>query len=81
AALPDGRVVVTGGLPLHMTTYAPLGSVEVWDPATGTWSESAPLAEGRAWGVMIRVGPALYLVSGNGANETAFGTVERLTVD
>ena len=81
AALPDGRVVVTGGLPLHMTTYAPLGSVEVWDPATGTWSESAPLAEGRAWGVMIRVVPALYLVSGNGANETAFRTVERLTVD
>jgi hypothetical protein len=81
AALPDGRVVVTGGLPLHMTTYAPLGSVEVWDPATGLWTESAPLSEGRAWGVLLRVDHALYLVSGNGADETAFRTVERLTVD
>ena len=81
AALPDGRVVVTGGLPPHMTTYSPLGSVEVWDPATGRWSEGATLSAGRAWGVLLRVGGALYLVSGNGANEAAFRTVERLTVE
>ena len=81
AALPDGRVVVSGGLPPRMTTYSPLGSVEVWDPATGTWTESTPLSEGRAWGVLLRVGPALYLLGGNGSNDTAFRTVERLSIE
>jgi len=81
AALPDGRVVVTGGLPLRMTSYRPLDSVEVWDPATGLWTEVAPLKEGRAWGTLLRVGHALYLVSGNGTDEAAFSTVERLTID
>ena len=67
AALPDGRVVVTGGLPLRMTSYRPLDSVEVWDPATGLWTEVAPLKEGRAWGTLLRVGvltSALVVLAG-----------------
>jgi N-acetylneuraminic acid mutarotase len=81
AALPDGRVVVTGGLPLHMTSYRPLVSVEVWDPATGVWTEVAPLKEPRAWGTLLRVDHALYLVSGTGTDQTALGTVEKLSID
>ena len=81
AALPDGRVVVTGGLPLHMTTYRPLDSVEVWDPATGLWTEVAPLKEARAWGTLLRVDRALYLLSGTGTDESSLGTVEKLSLD
>ena len=81
AALPDGRVVVSGGLPPVMTAYRPITASEIWDPATGTWRALAPLAEGRAWGSLLRVGTSLYLVSGNGSDENAFRSVERLPID
>lgn len=81
AALPDGRVVVTGGLPPVMTAYRPISSSEIWDPQSGTWRALAPLSEPRAWGTLLRVGSSLYLVSGNGSDETAFRSVERLPID
>jgi hypothetical protein len=81
AALSDGRVVLTGGLPPTMTSYRPLTSTEIWDPLTRTWRALAPVAEGRAWGSLVRVGHALYLVSGNGTDEAAFRSVERLPID
>lgn len=81
AALPDGRVVLSGGLPPQMSAYRPLASSEIWDPATGTWHALAPLGAGRAWGNLVRVGHALYLVSGNGSDEAAFRSVERLPID
>jgi hypothetical protein len=81
AALSDGRVVLTGGLPPTMTSYRPLTSTEIWDPITRTWRALAPVAEGRAWGSLVRVGHALYLVSGNGTDEAAFRSVERLPID
>lgn len=81
AALPDGRVVLSGGLPPTMTAYRPLSSSEIWDPTTGRWTALRPMTEGRAWGTLIRVGSALYLVSGNGSDETAFSSVERLPID
>ncbi len=81
AALPDGRVVLNGGLPPHMTTYAPLGSTEIWDPSTGRWSEAAPAASPRAWAKLISIEGAVFLVSGSGPDEHAVGSVERLTLD
>ena len=81
AALPDGRVVLSGGLPPTMSAYRPLASSEMWDPASGRWSPLAPIADGRAWGTLIRVGSGLYLVSGTGSDETAFRSVERLPLD
>jgi N-acetylneuraminic acid mutarotase len=81
AALPDGRVVLVGGLPPTMTAYRPLASTEIWDPITRTWRALSRVAEGRAWGTLIRVGHALYLVSGNGSDEAAFRSVERLPID
>jgi hypothetical protein len=81
AALPDGRVVLTGGLPPQLTDYRPLRSTELWDPASRTWSLLSPTAAGRAWGTLLRVGSALYLVSGTGSDETAFRSVERLSIN
>jgi hypothetical protein len=81
AALPDGRVVLSGGLPPVMTAYRPLAASEIWDPVSGTWTALAPLSEGRAWGTLVRVGHSLFLVSGNGSDETAFRSVERLPFD
>ena len=42
--LPNGKVLVAGGNDL----LGPLSSAEIWDPATGTWTPTAPLAQPRA---------------------------------
>lgn len=81
AALPDGRVALNGGLPPHASSYAPLNSTELWDPRTGTWSEAASVSSARAWGKLLWVGDALFLVSGTGPNESPVSSVERLTLD
>jgi hypothetical protein len=81
AALPDGRVVLTGGLPPQITDYKPLRSTELWDPTSRSWSLLSPTAAGRAWGTLLRVGGALYLVSGTGSDEAAFRSVERLSIN
>jgi Kelch motif protein/galactose oxidase-like protein len=45
--LPDGRVLVFGGWPKKGTPYA-RRSAELFDPATGQWSMTGSLHEGRA---------------------------------
>ena len=49
AALSDGRVVLSGGLPLRMHEFAPLSSVEIWNPKTGVWTELPPAPTPRAY--------------------------------
>ena len=44
--LPDGRVLVTGGT-LFGATNTAVGSAEIYDPATGEWSETASMSTGR----------------------------------
>lgn len=81
AALPDGRVVVNGGLPPRVTRFTPLSSTEIWTPSTGQWNVVAPSTSPRAWAKLIWDEGALFLVSGTGLDETAIGSVERLTVE
>lgn len=48
--LPDGRVLVVGGYVLVDGTSRPgdtLASAELYDPATGTWSPTGAMAQGR----------------------------------
>ena len=77
-ALPDGRVVLSGGLPLRMHEFAPLSSVEMWNPKTGLWSELPSAPTGRAWGSIVIVRGVVYQLSGTGEGETAYRTIERL---
>lgn len=81
AALPDGRVVVNGGLPPRMTRFDPLASTEIWDPKTGHWERAGAASSPRAWGTLIWSQDALFLVSGAGPNESAVRSVERLTFE
>jgi len=41
--LRDGRVLVVGGYPTIVGLPGPIGAPELFDPATGTWSATAPL--------------------------------------
>ena len=43
--LPNGKVLVTGGLVNSVTITA---SAELYDPATGVWSSTGSLAEARS---------------------------------
>jgi hypothetical protein len=81
AALPDGRVVLSGGLPLRMHEFAPLRSVEIWDPKTGLWTALPPAPTPRAWGSIVIVRGVVYQLSGTGEGETAYRTIERLAFD
>jgi hypothetical protein len=44
--LRDGRVLVTGGWPDH-TDQGPLSSAELYNPATGNWTRTIGMHEGR----------------------------------
>ena len=78
AALPDGRVVLSGGLPLRMHEFAPLSNVEIWDPKTGLWTPLPSAPTGRAWGSIVIVRGVVYQLSGTGDGESAYRTIERL---
>jgi len=81
AALPDGRVVVVGGLPPRDHEFAPLRSAEIWDPRTEHWSDLPPSPTPRAWPSIVMVGGAVYQLSGTGDAEASYRTIERLAVD
>jgi N-acetylneuraminic acid mutarotase len=52
-ALDDGRLLVTGGTTneatgdLHSSRFVAIGSTELYDPKTNTWSAEAPMADAR----------------------------------
>lgn len=73
--LDDGRVMVIGG---RDDSNQPLQSTGIFDPATGSWSEGAPLAVAREWhtATLLDDGSVL-VVGGYGANRVALSSVER----
>jgi hypothetical protein len=81
AALPDGRVVLVGGMPPRNDEFAPLRSAEIWDPLTEQWTGLPPSPTPRAWPSIVMVGGAIYQLGGTGDAEAAYRTIERLAVD
>ena len=79
AALPDGRAIVTGGLPEspERRDFTPLSGTELWDPATNLWREVAPVSSARAFARLVVAHRGIYQVSGVGSDEHADPTVER----
>jgi hypothetical protein len=81
AALPDGRVVLVGGMPPRNEDFSPLRTAEMWDPLTERWSALPPSLTARAWPSILVVGAAIYQLSGTGDAEASYRTIERLAVD
>jgi hypothetical protein len=81
AQLPDGRVVLVGGMPPRNDEFAPLRSAEIWDPTTEQWGGLPPSPTPRAWPSILVVGGVVYQLSGTGDAELAYRTIERLAVD
>jgi N-acetylneuraminic acid mutarotase len=69
--LLDGRVLVAGGL--YLDRSAPeqtraLDSGEVWDPRTGAWSRTRPMAETRIGASAVTLADGRVLVVGGSMN-------------
>lgn len=73
----DGRVLVVGGFNGDLVGTAKyLTSCEIYDPATGTWSATGSLAQGRYSHTATRIdGTGFVLVTG-GSNGSPIGTCE-----
>lgn len=81
AVLPDGRVVLVGGMPPRNAEFAPLRSAEIWDPVTERWTELPPSPTPRAWPSIVVVGGVVYQLGGTGDAEAAYRSIERLAVN
>lgn len=68
AVLADGRVLVAGGLSIDVAGQRDLDSSEVWDPASGTWSPTSPLAGTRLNASAVTLADGRVLVVGGVAN-------------
>ncbi len=78
ALLPDGRVLVSGGLPdiYVRTAFTPVHGAELWDAATRRWSDAPSAPSGRAYAVNVAVSGGLIRVSGSGDDERAYDSIE-----
>jgi hypothetical protein len=59
--LPDGRVLVSGGL---NSNSAPLASAELYDPTLGTWALTGPMSTPRQFHTVTPLPDGRVLVSG-----------------
>lgn len=57
-ALPDGRILVTGGM-----NHAPVASSEIYDPMSDTWTKAASLPQA-LYGHAVAISGGLVMVSG-----------------
>lgn len=65
AALPDGRVLVAGGLHIGFSQEGgALSSAEIWDPDTGTWAEIDEMSSPRVQPVAVTLSDGRVLVAG-----------------
>ena len=64
-ALPDGRVLVVGG----WQGFRPVGSTELWDPVTGTFSATGSLEEARNHASATLLEDGRVLVAGGFAGQ------------
>lgn len=66
--LSNGKVLVAGGSTLGMY-YAPTTSAELYDPATGTWSNIAPMVSARMGHTATLLSNGKVLVAGGFSNK------------
>src|SRR5208282_2136710 len=76
--LNDGTVLLAGGYgPLSGTTYGYLTSVELYNPATGTFTLTGSLHTGRYWHTATLLNNGMVLVAGGygslGTNPVTYG--------
>lgn len=83
--LPDGSVVVVGGLGAGTETARALTSVERYDPSAGRWDQLPPLRQARTGATVSVLSDGRLLVVGGeavrGGSRRSLATAELLAVD
>ena len=64
AVLPDGRVLVAGGQTSVAIGSSPTATAELYNPATETWTNTAPMSTARVFAATIRLASGKVLVIG-----------------
>ncbi len=67
--LPDGKVLVVGGF----DDWAALDSAELYDPASGSWTATGKLIEGRGYHTATLLPDGRVLVAGGRTNNSSTG--------
>jgi len=78
-ALPDGRVLVTGGLSGNSDAITELASAEIYSPGTGRWTAAAPMREPRLGHTATLLRNGKVLVVGGASAEVYDPSTNRWT--
>jgi N-acetylneuraminic acid mutarotase len=73
ALLPNGEVLIAGGITSQSATPAATASSELYNPSTGTWVAAAPMGSPRAGAVAVGLKNGDVLVAGGAQNSGATG--------
>ena len=72
--LLDGRVLITGGLPIAASPWIPTNTAELYDPTTGSFTATGTMATARRWHTATRLPDGRVLIAG-GENSQARSSV------
>ena len=78
--LDDGRVLITGGMVPNGSSESPTATAELYDPATGTFSQAANMNEERAFHSATLLPDGKVLVIGDGSAEIYDPTTDSFTL-
>ena len=71
--LSDGRVLITGGCSDNAGSFLFLSSAEIFDPKTGKFSPTGPMADKRLYHTATRLSDGRVLVAGGGGDYVVGG--------
>jgi N-acetylneuraminic acid mutarotase len=76
AAAINGKIYAIGGFVAVGVVIGPSVVVEVYDPASNTWSSAASMPTGRGYLAAAAVNAKVYAIGGNNVSSFALNTVE-----
>ncbi|MGE0601646.1 MAG: Kelch repeat-containing protein [Dehalococcoidia bacterium] len=66
--LPDGGILLAGGVPDSHFDGGALATAEIYDPTTSTFTPTGPMARGRVWFTLTRLNNGDILAVGSGTD-------------